>query len=308
MRNTFTNLQTDTQNYTRDDTAGALTFLKKELNNAQRFIFGYLQKYIDRKTQTASTVADQQFYHWPPDFGTVEQVMVTIGSVDYVLESISSLIKWRQINAITFSGSATPSFYFPRRDDFGIYPTPTTADWTITMDYHYRLADLTQDDVTGGTVTVTNDSQTVAGSSTSFTSAMIGRWFQSLDGLFYRVSAVGSTTSLTLESVYEGLTAAGETYLIGESPEIPPELHELLPYRAASLYFAGYRRDLEAAKYFENLFWTGDASMASRERRQAQGGLIGAKSRYSRVSSSSIVRRRKRLDPFRTRIFGTTIS
>ena len=308
MRSTWSELQTDAQDYTRDTTTTGLTFLKKEMNKSLRFIYAELEKYIAVRTQTATTKKQEQFYHLPPDFGMAEAVSVKIGSVTYVLEPVESTDKWNALNAVQFSGSAIPVYYYLRRDDFGIYPEPQDSTSIITLDYHYRLRDLDIDDVTSGTMTVTNDDATITASGTPFTSIMVDRWFKGPDRLAYRITSFTDNANMELETKYEGPTTSGASYVIGESPELPPELHELIPYRAASLYFAGYKKNKTDAKYFENLFYTGDASMNGRDMREAIGGLLGAKRRYSRRSSSRIIRRKKVLDPFRTRIWGTTLS
>lgn len=63
-----------------------------------------------------------------------------------------------------------------------------------------------------GTVSVTNGSTTVTGSGTSFTSALnVGDMIKvDADGTWYKVAAIGSNTSLTLETAYAGTTASGQ--------------------------------------------------------------------------------------------------
>jgi len=66
-----------------------------------------------------------------------------------------------------------------------------------------------------GTVTVTNNSKTVIGSSTTFTAAMVGRKFRAASqNAYYRIAAYVSATEITLEAVFQGTTASGATYSI----------------------------------------------------------------------------------------------
>jgi len=66
-----------------------------------------------------------------------------------------------------------------------------------------------------GTVTATQSSATIAGSSTAFTSAMVGRKIRIADGnTWYRITAVASTTSLTIDAPYSGATVAASGYTI----------------------------------------------------------------------------------------------
>ena len=66
-----------------------------------------------------------------------------------------------------------------------------------------------------GTVTVTNNSSTVTGSGTNFVSgAQVGFGFQGPNGLVYEITAINSSTSLTITPVYGGSTASGQSYAI----------------------------------------------------------------------------------------------
>ena len=69
--------------------------------------------------------------------------------------------------------------------------------------------------VTAGTVTVANGSATVAGSGTSWTSALVGRQFLTEgSGPFYTITDVTSTTALTLDRVWGKPDGVGVTYSI----------------------------------------------------------------------------------------------
>lgn len=64
-----------------------------------------------------------------------------------------------------------------------------------------------------GTVTTTNGSRTVTGSGTTWTSAMVGRYFKSSAGdNWYRIVRFVSTTELTLETPVTESSGGGRTY------------------------------------------------------------------------------------------------
>lgn len=66
-----------------------------------------------------------------------------------------------------------------------------------------------------GTVTVTNNSTAVTGSGTTWISNHVGGHIRVADGdHYYRISAVGSATTITLDTAYVGTTASGATYEI----------------------------------------------------------------------------------------------
>src|SRR3990167_9340018 len=179
MRWTYTDLKTDfldnTGNPGSTDTT-LVAFFDRNLGPKYQLILAEL---ADHKTQpppkTASTVADQQYYHYPPDVVDIENVTVTVGSQKFPMDTVNSQSRWNWLNTLTYTGSI-PEFIFPRRDDFGIWPIPSGAN-TITFDYHARDRNLTTADYTAGTVAVTLNSTTITGTDTTFTAAMVGRWF-----------------------------------------------------------------------------------------------------------------------------------
>lgn len=70
---------------------------------------------------------------------------------------------------------------------------------------------------TTGTISVTNGSATVTGSGTSWnttTNAEVGEYIQLPDTKWYRITAIASNTSLTIEVAYYGSTASGQSYVI----------------------------------------------------------------------------------------------
>jgi hypothetical protein len=195
------------------------------------------------------------------------------------------------------------------RDHFEIWPIPASTGDTITLVASILDRDMSIEDVTTTTVTVTNNDATITHVGTSFTAAMVGRWFKTTDDpTFYRIASFTDTSNMELETVWEGTTASGASYTIGESPEIPPELHSLLPHFAAAEFYSGPRKDFAAAQSHMNYFWTGDYTNPSRRPSQAAGGLLDAIRRYSKRSDSKVIRKnRKRINRFDER-FSSTIS
>lgn len=298
MRYSFTDIQTlflqSTGNAGSADTT-LLDFFKRSLNARYQIAFSEISNRTTQKTATFSTVATQQFYHYPPDIVNLIGATVTIGSIAYPVITEDSQLYWDYLNQVLISVSALPRAIFPRRDDFGVWPIPQ-AVYTGTINYGLRDRALGVADYTTGTVGVTNASQTVTGSGTTWTTAMIGRWFvmndpaQQGQGYWYRISAVPSTTSLTLESAYVNTTvASGATYKIGESPEIPVEAHYSLTAGTISDYYAGPRGDTEKATWWNNIFWNGDGNNSRREGMIFTGGILGVKQRYAGRSDGSIV-------------------
>lgn len=296
---TYTDLLNDfldnTGNTGQTSNTSLVNFFKRHLATRYQMAFSEITNLATQQARTASTIVNQQYYHLPMGIVDMESVTVTIGGIAYPLITVDSEIQWERINQTLVSTTALPSFIFPRRDDFGIWPTPQGV-YTITFYPHIRDRSLTADDYTTGTVSVTNSSQTVTGSGTTWTNAMVGRWFimndntQQGEGFWYRIGAVGSTTSLTLETSYEQTTiASGANYKIGESPELPEEIHLNLAAGVVSDYYAGPRGNIENGTWFNNVFWTGDGNNSKRDGEKFTGGILGAKQRYAGRNNGAIV-------------------
>lgn len=284
-RETFGTLVQAAQDYSIDDTATTVTglssaeaFLKRETNHSVKDIFTLMKKYkLQPPPKTASTVSGQIYYHNPPGMTKIESVTIATGTIVPPLRIIHSQDEWNRLQMIPVT-NGYPLAVFPRRDDFGIYPTPN-AVYTLTLVGNYEPINMTADDYSTATVTATQNSQTITGSGTTFTSTMVGRWFSLTDsngvsnGNWYRISAFTSTTSITLESYFEEATVTGGTYIIGESPEIPEELHEFIPFRSSAVYYATRRRDLEQAQRMMNYYYTGDFNNPNRSG-NIRGGVL----------------------------------
>ena len=108
-------------------------------------------------------------------------------------------------------------------------------------------------DITTGTVSLSASGQTVTGSSTAFTSADIGKYIQfSSSDDWYKVTAVASTDSLTIESPYVGTSAlSGGTYILRKMlystsssvekilsmrPSVTPRKLTLVPFRQFDIF------------------------------------------------------------------------
>lgn len=261
---------------------------------------------------TASTVVGQQYYHNPAGIVNIESATVTVGSVSYPIIPVDSQLVWDSINETLISTTAIPKFIFGRRDDFGIWPTPQGV-YTITLNTHTRDRSLTVADYTTGTVTATNNSTSITGSGTTWTTAMIGRWFTLNDataqdqGQWYRIADVPATTTLTLETSYQGASVSDKTYRIGESPELPEEAHILLAAGCSADYYAGPRQDVAKGTWWNNVFWTGDGQNSNREG-DFSGGILGLKERYAGRTDSAIIRHHRVRFSSNDKNWATTIS
>lgn len=243
--------------------------------------------------QTAATVDNRQYYHNPPGIVDIEHINVDIGDQNIPLQIVNSQQVWDKLNYITIANY--PTHIFPRRDDFGLWPIPD-AVYTINFGSHLRDRALTNADVTAGTVTVTNNDATVTHSGTSFTALMVGRFFRvTQDGYWYRIASFTDTSNIELESVFEGSSGNTLAYTIGESPELPEEIHVALSYGVTADYYRGPRNSPEKSKYWESLY---------------KDVLERGKKRYASRSNSRLIKRNiiKKADEEVSWLWSKTIS
>lgn len=275
-----------------------------------------LKNYKTYLSSSFSTVASTQYYSNPPGYISSDGIVITVGSVNYPLKLISSEFIWEQLNAVLLQASALPQFYYPRRDDFGVWPIPQ-ATYNGTIYYHYRDRNLSVADVTGGSIALTSNSASVVGTSTNFTPAMVGRWLFITDptvvgqGYEYRISAVADTTHLTLARTFVGTTTSGITlYKIGETPEIPEDGHMFLVDGVTAGYYKDIRKDMTNFTLFNNSFWTGDPSTSPNkvESDQVKSGLLGLMNAYADREDERIITRNPELNPLQWKAWSTVLA
>ena len=261
-------------------------------------VIGTLSSFINQDTVDISTVASTQYYSYPLATVGVDSATVLIGSVRYTLTPIYSQETWNFCNALQIQPTAIPQFIFPRKDDFGIWPIPT-AVYTVELNRFFRDRNLLIDDYTDGTIALTAGDETVTGTNTTFTSAMVGRYLAVTSltnpgqGYFYRVATYTDATHLELEIPWDSATATGLSYRIGETPLIPDEGHIMLVDGATADFYAGLRNAKDSAVFFENRFWTGDGNNPIRDlsSKNVAGGLIGMIRKYADRERDNIVYR-----------------
>lgn len=113
-----------------------------------------------------------------------------------------------------------------------------------------RSAFSTPDIYSTGTITLTSGSAVVAGSSTVFTAAMVGRQLK-VNGYVFTITIFTSTTSITIDQTWLSTTTAGNTYNIVQAyiTPSPTDFHAFYsvvdPQRAWKLILAYNSKDLD---------------------------------------------------------------
>jgi len=230
---------------------------KQDINHALRLFKNQSRRYWTRKEVTANLVAGQQYYTFPEDMVRITEVRANTGGYNWPLVNVDSEALWNRFNVIPSNTVIVPQFYFVRgKNEIGLYPTPSQSQTAgLIISYEPRMIDMSVDDVTTTTVTVTNGSQYVTSPSTNFNTNMNGMYFtvtDGSDGNWYPI--VGATASqLTLENYYQGPTGTAVACQIGLVPDIPEEYHLGLVYYAAYQYYLK-RNDMASATLYKGLY------------------------------------------------------
>jgi len=285
------------------------------LGSRYQLILANISSYINQSSRTSTTVSGTQYYEYPPGIVSLDNVKITIGNFTYTLSPVYDQATWNQFNAMQIQPTAIPQLYFPRKDDFGIWPIPTDA-YTITYYTFDRDRNMSVADYSTGTALFTTADATVTGTNTVWTDAMVGRWFTITDttkrgqGYWYRVASVTSPTELELDRNWNAGTITTSTYRIGESPEIPEETHILLANGTTADYYGGLRNDQTTANIWDNLFWTGSRSNTSRDThdKNIAAGLIGLIKNYENRDKSNLIYKTQTPMSVYWKILATTLS
>lgn len=249
-----------------DSSATNLTLGTLLLNEMRRQILSSRRWKFLEKTKTLSTVASQQAYDLPADLNWLSGLTVTISSTKHRPTEVHSRLEWDLINQSTSVTSDIPEYFFLTNSTVEFYPTPSssTSD-AITFKYGRKQKDLSVVDYTTGTITsIANGASAVIGSGTTWTTKMNNRWIRFTDsdtantgdGEWYEINPVVTATTLTLDTLYNGISiAAGTaTYTIGQMSLLPEAYHFLPLYKALVHYFTSVKPDQLKSKLYNDMY------------------------------------------------------
>lgn len=278
---TWDNAQTISQRLAQDTSSAGVTFLNLMMNIGYKDIlnvFGRQQTEIEAHTDLD---AGQRAYQVPIDCAWPKTVTLLDGTTRYNVTEEPSDRMWDYLTQNQIQGRSEKFHFKPR---FGIgggvielEPIPSSSDYNLALIYEATDKDLSKSAYTAGTISVTNNSTTVTGSGTTFTSDMVGRYLQVTsdgeDRLFYRIAAFVSTTSLTLENVYQSTTVTGTAYQIVEAFNLPEDMH-ILPIYYSLWHWWESKKDMKQAQSYRDKY---------------EGGIIAAKKRYSTTTRDTTI-------------------
>ena len=238
---TFQDQYTMFQQITQDYSAAGLVIAKRDINEGGAMFLNRLGRKFNKEYLTASTVANQQYYQFPSEILRISEIRVLNGSYYYQPRLVTDELEWNNLNSIVVSGNVPMYYYIRGFAEVGLYPKPSTAVTNgLVVSYEPQHVEFTQDDFTTGTITVSSGSVTITHSGTGFTPQMVGRWLQvtdGTDGKWYKIASFTSTSVISLENYYEGISGSGRSFRIGEVMKIPNAYQDAPVYYAAERFY-----------------------------------------------------------------------
>ena len=227
---------------------------------------------------TTLTVASQQAYTFAYNIKRVKSVTVTVSDIVYPMKEVADWEYWNFLNQYGSNyTSDIAQFYFVNDEtEIQIYPIPASASNTITVVFEKGIKDLSVADYTTGTASITTATSkyAITGGSTTWTAAMVGRYFKfDSDNYWYEIATRTGNTAITIKRAFGGSDQSGDTYVIGEMPSIPEDYHDLLWLGAAGRYWTLKKEDNHAAFYL----------------RQFKDGMEKMKQRYGYKSTGQYI-------------------
>jgi hypothetical protein len=254
---TFTDQCSLYQQITQDYTAAGLIIAKRDINEGGAMFLNRLGRKFNKEYLTANLVLNQQYYQMSSSTLRISEIRVLNGTNYYTPDLVASEEEWNDLNAVTITGSIPSHYYIRGFNEIGLYPIPSASVTSgLLVSHEPQHVDLTQDDYTTGTVTVTNGSVTLTHSATGFTPQMAGRWLQitdGTDGRWYRIASYTSSSVLSLENYYEGISGSGRTFRIGEIMKIPNAYQDAPVYYACERFYMT-QNDQRTAPVFAQRF------------------------------------------------------
>jgi hypothetical protein len=268
------------QQIANDFSAANLVIFKRDINEGCAMFLNRLGRKFNKEYLTANLVASQQYYQFASEILRISEVRVKNGTVYYEPQLVTSELEWNAINNVSTTGNVPLYYYVRGFNEVGFYPIPSASVTDgLIVSYEPQHVDLTKDDLTTGTLTVTNGAVAITHSGTSFTPEMVGRWMQvtdGTDGKWYKIASYSSTSVLNLENYYEGISGSGRTFRIGEVSKIPQAYQDAPVYYALDRYYQ-MQNDQATAPMYQKRF---DAKVKSAKETYAHStSRMGIKTR-----------------------------
>lgn len=223
---------------------------------------------------TAISTVGVQAYSIPANISKIKNDTINVGQLKYQPTPVMTRAEWDLINFLPYT-SDIPNYFFIYDGKLEIFPIPSTTGNIITFNYKTRVADMTFEDYSTGTIDALGmvaGSTAVTGLTTSWVTTGLYPSLTNInyynlniranpphgDGIWYPISQFNSNTSLTLSVPVVNAPAISNTttYTIGQLPVLSEDFHDLIVYMALKVYYSTIVRDTDKFKEFDSLCQT----------------------------------------------------
>lgn len=210
-----------------------------------------------------------QAYNIPANVSKIKNDTVNIGQLKYQPRQIMSRSEWDLVNFLPYT-SDIPNYYFIYNGQISIFPIPSTTGNIITFNYKTRVADMTYDDYTTGTLAASGmviGSTAVTGTATAWSGTFptgVDLTYANLfiaatppkgDGIWYQIQSFTDATHLVLVNpVVNAPNISGSSYIIGQIPLLSEDFQDMLVYGALMTYFTSIVPDTNKYNQFDTLY------------------------------------------------------
>lgn len=221
-------------------------------------------------TETATTAISTvgvQAYPIPANVSKIKNGTITIGQLVYTPAPVQSIQEWTMLNSLPYT-SDIPNYYFIYNNQVNFWPIPSSSGNIISFNYQSRVADMTYDDYSTGTVAISAGSNAVTGTSTSwnttgtyplnvdlsYVNLMLKVTPPKGDGLWYPIQRFTSDTALQLNlPIVNAPVTSGDSYVIGQFPLLHEDFQDVIVYSSLKIYYSSIVKDTDKYKEYSDL-------------------------------------------------------
>lgn len=250
------------QTYTKNTETTHVANGKARMDYYYMFLMSEANNHVVERTKYGNSVDGQRSYLLPPDYITMKSVRFYSGNQWHRVIECENPDLWHELTAVA-TEVTIPDTWFSYNEQGNMYMELNgipNADGSENIEIVYeglpnRL--LFPTDYTAGTIAVNQGSAAVVGTSTTFTSAMVGRFIRPTNGKYwYEIKSYTDATHITLVNVFQEASISGSNYTIAELMRLPAEFSYTPVWGAAMDYWAIHDEDkfkLFEKKYIRDL-------------------------------------------------------
>ena len=244
----------------------------------------FWQTGLTSSATTAISTLGVQAYPIPANVSKIKNDTITVGQLVYTPAPVQSIQEWTILNALPYT-SDIPNYFYIYQNKVNFFPIPSSSGNIVTFNYKSRVADMTYNDYSTGTIaTASVGDNAVTGTSTawnstgtyplntdlSYANLMLSITPPEGDGLWYPIQRFTSDTALQLNlPIVDAPNIGSSSYVIGQFPILFEDFHDVLVYSSLAIYYSSIVKDRDKFTMFDAL---------TTEREQMMENYLGTKS------------------------------